>query len=147
MSLDSKIELETDAKFCTRWAKNNYNLAQIIFGLTVLASFVASILVGVGAKDWTTIGLSEFQGRVLLSAITALPAMLLLVNNTMRFEDRAKWFWKKCRKVERMLRAVKYDPNTDIPKVMKEYSDMAEEMEQEWPAFGSTPAQPKKAGP
>jgi hypothetical protein len=147
MSPDPKAELETEVIFCTRWAKNNYNLAQVIFGLSVLASFVSSILVGVGAKDWTAIGLNEFQGRVLLSAITALPAMFLLVNNTMRFEERAKWFWKKCRRLERMLRMVRYDPAVDVPTLMTEYSNMAEEMEQEWPAFGSTPTQPKKAGP
>ena len=146
MSAELRSELEVDTKFCQRWATNNYNLAQIIFGLSVLASFASSILVGIGAKDWSTIGINELQARIILSAITALPALFLLVNNTMRFEERAKWFWRKCRKLERMLRTVKYDPAANISAIGKEYSDMAEEMELEWPAFGSAPSQPKKAG-
>ena len=146
MTNDLLNEMSGEAKYCAKWARNNYNLAQAIFGLSVLASFVAAILVGIGAKDWTVIGLSELGGRILLSAMTALPALFLLVNNTFRFEERAKWSWRKCRKTEKLLRELRDSSAPDLARVSKDFSEMSEEMENEWPAFGSTPAQPKKAG-
>jgi len=146
MPTDLKGELEGEAKFCTRWARSNYNLAQLIFGLSVLAGFVSAILVGIGAKDWTAIGLTELGGRILLSALTAMSALFLLINNTLRFEERAKWCWKKCRKTERLLRELRDSPAPDTSRISTGFSVMSEEMEAEWPAFGSTPAQPKKSG-
>ena len=140
-------ELEDEAKFCSKWARNNYNLAQLIFGLSVLASFVSAILVGTGAKDWTAVGLTELESRILLSALTALPALLLLVNNTLRFEERAKWCWRKCRRTERLLRELRDSAAPDAARISTDFSAMSEEMEMEWPAFGSTPSQPKKSGP
>jgi hypothetical protein len=86
-------ELGREVVHRTKWAKHNFNWAQIIFALSVLSSFTAALLVGVGAKDWTAIGLSELQGRILLAALTGMPASFLLINNTMRFVERAKWFW------------------------------------------------------
>lgn len=146
MSTELLGEMTDESKYCAKWARNNYNFAQAIFVFSVLASFVAAILVGIGSKDWSVVGLSELGGRILLSAMTALPALFLLINNTFRFEERAKWSWRKCRKTERLLRELRDSPTPDLARVSKDFSEMSEEMENEWPAFGSTPAQPKKAG-
>ena len=139
-------EMTAEAKYCAKWARNNYNFAQAIFIFSVLSSFIAAILVGIGGKDWSVIGLSELWGRILLSAMTALPALFLLINNTFRFEERASWSWRKCRKTEKILRGVRDSSKPELVGASKEFSEMSEEMENEWPAFGSTPAQPKKGG-
>jgi len=139
-------DIDNQVKHCTKWATHNYNWAQIIFILSVLSSFTAAILVGVGQKDWTAVGLTEIGGRILLAALTGMPASFLLINNTLRFEEKAKWCWKKCRKSERLLRQLRDDPKADVAAISLEFSTMSEEMENEWPAFGATPSQPKKAG-
>ncbi len=139
-------EIEEQVRHCTKWATSNYNWAQVVFIFSVLSSFTAAILVGVGPKDWTVIGFSETGGRILLAALTGMPASFLLINNTLRFEEKAKWCWKKCRKSERLLRQLRDNPDADIARVSEEFSTMSEEMENEWPAFGTTPSQPKKAG-
>jgi len=143
-TLQAEIKAEVD--HCTRWARTNYNWAQIIFILSVLSSFFAAILVGVGAKDWTALGLSETGGRIALAMLTGMPASLLLINNTMRFEDKAKWCWKKCRKAERLFRRLRDEPAPDVATISAEFSSISEELENEWPAFGASPSQPKKPG-
>jgi hypothetical protein len=143
---DLKSEIAQEIQHCTTWAKTNFNWAQVIFILSVLSSFFAAILVGVGAKDWTALGLSETGGRIALAMLTGMPASLLLINNTLRFEDKAKWCWKKCRKAERLYRILRDDPNANIVTISTEFSTMSEELENEWPAFGASPSQPKKPG-
>jgi hypothetical protein len=137
-------DISKEVLHCSKWARHNYNWAQVVFVLSVLSSFVAAILVGVGPKDWTAVGLSETGGRILLAVLTGLPASFLLINNTLRFEERAKWCWKKCRKCENLLRKLRDDPSSDIPAISAEFSTVSEELENEWPAFGATPSQPKK---
>ena len=141
-----KDDIKKEVDHCTKWAKSNYNWAQVIFILSVLSSFLAAILVGVGAKDWSALGIGETGGRIALALLTGMPASLLLINTTMRFEDKAKWCWKKCRKSEMLFRRLRDDPATDVAQVSKEFSTMSEELESEWPAFGASPSQPKKPG-
>jgi hypothetical protein len=139
-------DLTEEIKHCTKWAKHNYNWAQIIFILSVLSSSVAAILVGVGAQDWTAIGVPETVARLLLAILTGMPATFLLINNTMRFEEKAKWFWKKCRRCERYVRQLRDDPASNVAAIAEEFSALSEELENEWPAFGASPTQPKKSG-
>jgi hypothetical protein len=146
MSQELLSELKQEINNCQLWARRNYNYAHLVFGFTVMASFVSAILVGSDAKDWTAIGLSERGGRNLLTALTAMPAALLLINNTLRFEERSKWFWRKCRKLQRLLRTMRDSVSPNSEDVSKEFSDISEDMEIEWPAFGSSPSQPKKTG-
>ena len=111
---DLKSEIEVEIQHCTTWAKTNFNWAQVVFIFSVLSSFVAAILVGVGPKDWTALGMSETGGRIALAMLTGMPASLLLINNTLRFEDKAKWCWKKCRKAERLFRMLRDDPQANV---------------------------------
>lgn len=146
MSQELVGELSKDIAHCQLWARRNYNYAHLVFGITVLASFIAAILTGSNAKSWPALGLDETGFRILLTALTAMPAALLLINNTLRFEERSKWFWRKCRKVQRLMRKLRDSKNPDPESISSEYSQISEELENEWPAFGSSPSQPKKTG-
>lgn len=143
---DLMTEIGREIQHCTKWAKANYNWAQAIFILSVLSSFFAAILVGVGPKVWTALHISETAGQIALAALTGMPASLLLINNTLRFEDKAKWSWKKCRKSERLYRRLRDESAVDVASISDEFSRISEELENEWPAFGSSPSQPKKPG-
>ncbi|MFJ2445131.1 hypothetical protein [Pseudomonas sp. NPDC087626] len=146
MSQELVGELSKEIDHCQVWARRNYNYAHLVFGITVMASFIAAILIGSNAKDWPEVGLGETGFRILLTALTAMPAALLLINNTLRFEERSKWFWRKCRKAQRLLRKMRDSRNPDPEVLSDEFSKISEEMENEWPAFGSSPSQPKKTG-
>lgn len=137
-----KQELERDIAFCTMWARRNYWWAHAVFGVSVLASFLSTVLVA-GNLDAL---FSPPLDRIIAGTLTALPAVMLLVNNTLRFEERAKWFWRKTRAAERYLRRLRDRDDPNRSQLGQEYSELAESMENEWPAFGSSPTQPKKDG-
>ncbi|MDH0895003.1 MULTISPECIES: hypothetical protein [unclassified Pseudomonas] len=75
--------------------------------------------------------------KVSLAIATALPATLLLVNTTLRFEDRAQWFWKKRLGTQRLLRELRDTENPDIYSVAKRFADFSDSMESAWPDFGT----------
>lgn len=133
-------DLQHDVTFCTKWARRNYWWAHLVFAISVLASFLSTVLIaGNLAKEvW-----KEPWDRLITSSVAALPAIMLLVNNTLRFEERTKWFWKKTRVAERFLRRLDGNANPHESALSDEYSRFCEELEGEWPAFGSSPAQPK----
>ena len=133
-------DLKRDIEFCTKWARRNYWWAHLVFAISVLASFLSTVLV---AGDLPEELFRKPWDRVIAATLAALPAVMLLVNNTLRFEERTKWFWKKTPAAERFLRRLGGVVDTERTKLSEEYSAFAEALENEWPAFGSSPAQPK----
>jgi hypothetical protein len=69
---------------------------------------------------------------------------MLVVNSTLRFEDRTKWFWKKARMTERYLRQLRDAEAPNRPQLSASFSEEAEKLEGEWPAFGASPGLPSK---
>ena len=67
-----------------------------------------------------------------------------MVNNTLRFEEHARW--RKARMAEKYLRRLRdaHDPLRDAPSA--EFSREAGQLESGWPAFGGPPVQPKANG-
>lgn len=135
-------ELKRTIEDCQWWAQRNYILAHLVFVVSVLGSFIAAVLASgdLGAK-W----FGEPANKAAVSILAALPGLMLLINNTLRFEDRTKWFWRKARLAERYYRQVR-DSGQGISKLSLEFSKECEKLEAEWPAFGSTPGQPSKPG-
>lgn len=140
-------ELTNVVSDCSKLAKRHYLYAQFAFAISVLASFLSSILTGIGTKDLSIlVAVNEITVKAILTVLTAVPATVLLVNNTIRFEERTKWFWNKTRKTEKLLRELKYSPATDAARISTAFSTLSEELENQWPALGTSPAQPKKQG-
>ena len=128
-------ELQNTVHESSRLARRSYIWAHLVFAVSVIGSFAASIL-----------AVSESVSPPLVAAVAALPALALMVNNTLRFEERTKWLWRKTRMAEKYLRRLRdaHDPARDA--LSAGYSSEAEQLESEWPAFGSAPAQPKAGG-
>ncbi|WP_421319939.1 hypothetical protein [Aeromonas veronii] len=128
-------ELKLIIKDCSKWARRNYLCAHIVFILSVLGSFAASVLAA-----------TDYKNGAVTAAFAALPGLMLLINNTLRFEERTKWFWRKLRLTENYYRRTRDadDPKTET--LSSKYSDESEKLEMDWPAFGSSPGQPKKSG-
>lgn len=127
-------ELSNSIENTIKWAKINYVLAHIVFTISIVSSFGGSLIIALG-KD-----------KILTVILAALPGLMLLINNTFRFEERAKWFWRKTRVSEAYSRELrdKSDPDTHL--LSQNYSRELAELELEWPAFGSSPSQPQKDG-
>ncbi|GHC13648.1 hypothetical protein [Cerasicoccus arenae] len=141
MSQELKDELEESINDCSRFAKRSYFWAQVLFLITILASFFASIL---AAGDLGKNLLGEECQKAVTALLAALPGTALLINNSFRFEERTKWFWKKVRVCEKLLRELRDSNNTDLEAVSSTYSEKMEELELEWPAMDSPAQQPKK---
>jgi hypothetical protein len=146
VATDLLTELQEEARHCKKWARRNYNFAHAVFLSSVLLSFMSSIVVSLDDVVWDALGWNHVLGRILLTVTTAAPAALLLVNNTLRFEERSKWFWKKTRVVQRLHRQLRDDPTADKASISRELGEVSETLEDQWPAFGATPSQPQKPG-
>ena len=133
MSQELKDDLEKEIKSCSRFARRSYIWAQLFFLIAILSSFFASILAA-GKADMP----------YLTALLAALPGTALLINNSFRFEERTKWFWKKVRISEKFFRKLRDSASPDIEEISATYSEKMEELETEWPAMDSPPQQPKK---
>ncbi len=136
-------ELQKTISETAGWARRNYVYAHSVFVLSVLGSFLASVLAA-GELGRTLFG--ENGNRVATAVLAAIPELMLLINNTLRFEDRTKWFWRKNRLSERYYRKLRDHAEPDIASLSDSYSAEVEKLEAEWPAFGTSPGQPSKAG-
>jgi hypothetical protein len=141
--MDEKFasELETELFHCRRWARRNYVFAHVVFALSVVSSFISTVLVS--GDQWQKV-FGNLNYRVITSLFASMPAVMLLVNNTLRFEERTKWFWRKARAVQRFWRELRDNPSVDIPALSKQFSELSESMEDEWPGFGAMPEQAVK---
>jgi len=116
-------------------------MGAISFLLTILASFFASVL---AAGD---LGVNLFGDyhKAVTAILAALPGTALLINNSFRFEERTKWFWKKVRVSEKLLRKLRDSSNPDLEAISSTFSEKMEELESDWPAMDSPVQQPKKS--
>lgn len=127
-----EAELKQIIEDCQRWARRNYIFAHTVFVVSVLGSFIAAVLAsGELGKEW----LGDSGNKAATAILAALPGLMLLLNNTLRFEDRTKWFWRKVR-----------DTGEGVSELSKSFSEESEKLEAEWLALGSSPGQPSKPG-
>lgn len=63
-----------------KWSSKDFTNSQWILWVAILSSFAATILVG-----------KEQIPKLVLAIIAGLPALMLMVDKTFRFRDRAKW--------------------------------------------------------
>ncbi|MCI0506043.1 MAG: hypothetical protein L0Z73_08005 [Gammaproteobacteria bacterium] len=105
-------------------ARQNHYAAFLVAILTALSSVIATILAAVGGKnEWAAI-------------FAAVPVTMIAINSTFRFEKKSAWHWRKNKKIEALIRSLKYeDAKPDA--VSKQFSQIEVEMDEEWVQFGS----------
>ena len=82
--------------------------------------------------------------KVVTAILALLPGTAILINNSLRYEEKTKWFWKKVRISEKLLRRLRDSSNPNIEEISSQFSEKMEELESEWPAMDSPAKQPKK---
>jgi len=136
-------KLHETAEDCARRARCSYRWTHVVFIASVLGSFAAAVLV---AGDLGESLLGPTANKAVTAALAALPGLMLLINNTLRFEERTKWFWRKARLAERYHRQLRDGTDPGVSPLSRSCSEECEKLEAEWPAFDATPGQPTKPG-
>lgn len=139
MSQDLKEDLEDAIHSSSALAKRTYFWAQLLFFITIISSFFASILAAgeLGAQ------LFPNYNKLVTAVLAALPGTAILINNSLRYEEKTKWFWKKTRVAEKFLRQLRDSIDPDVERISIQFSEKMEELESEWPAMDSPVKQPK----
>ncbi len=118
-------ELTEAATTARRLARRNYILAYFVSGVIVVSSITAGLLVGIsGIPTWC------------VGALASLPAAMVATSTVFRFEQKSAWFWKKTKRLDTLLRGLKYE-GADPVAISQAFSKIEEEMEQEWISFGT----------
>jgi hypothetical protein len=116
---------------CRRLAQRNYIAAYFIFASALTATALA-----------TFVSASELP-PVFRAFVTALPGLLILAHNTLRFQQKARWYWMKVRGLEALLNKLQLE-GASVPEVSKEFSELNLLLENDWPAFEPLPTEPPK---
>ncbi len=119
-------ELTATAKRTRKYGFRNYTAAYLVSGVAVLGSISATIL---SALDETS--------KLLTAIVASIPAVVLAINTTFKFERKALWHWRKSKRLFGLLRELKYE-KADEAKISKEFTKTDLDMFETWITFSST---------
>lgn len=108
-----------------RYARRNYILGYMVAGTTVLSSIAAGL----------TASFPSIPMEV-TAILASLPAAMVASTTAFRFEQKSAWFWRKSKRLESLLRSVRYE-TADVAIASKTLSQIEEDMEHEWVSFGT----------
>jgi hypothetical protein len=115
-------------------ARINYFTLFVLYVIAVAASVLATICAATG---WLP--------RAGLAVTTAVPGIVLLVNNTFKFNARAQWHFEKRRRLASLLRLRQSGANATTPaEVAEKWNRIDEEMDKAWPGWGTLPTIPHR---
>ena len=107
------------------YARRNYFLGYLVAAITVLSSIAAGLTVSF-----------EIIPREVTAALASLPAAMVASTTVFRFEQKSAWFWRKSKRLDTLLRAIRYE-GMGVAVASKTFSQIEEDMEQEWVSFGT----------
>ena len=117
-------------------ARGNYFTVWFLYAVSVGASILATVFAATGALD---------QSKTVLAVLTAIPGVVILVNNTFKFSARSQWHYEKKRKLDSLLRLAEAGAvATSDPEVAEKWNRIDEEMDKSWPGWGELPKSPDK---
>ena len=116
-------------------ARGNYFALWTMYVVAVAASIIATLF---AATKLLTGGW--------LAVLTAVPAVVLLVNNTFKFDARSQWHYEKKRRLASLLRLSQAGAKATSPaEVAEKWNRIDEEMDKLWPSWGALPTARHKA--
>jgi len=131
-----QAELESKASRLKWKGKRNYLFAYTLYGAAGLSSGIATI--------WTAaLAASKTSPNLWTAILAAVPALAVVLNETLKPEQKGRWCYEKRAALEAMLRASRYAGSPDAG-IVVEWNALEIKMEQEWPRFGSAPSKPTK---
>jgi hypothetical protein len=117
----------------------NYYVSFLLYIVAVLSSISATLMALSG----------NFSGPF-QATVTAIPGGALLIANTFRFNERARWHYNKKNQLNALYRLfVAQAPGTSPPELAEKWNKIDSAMEASWPGFGAlsgSPPGPRKSG-
>ena len=117
-------EIESIANRHAKLAELDYRASYSLSFLAVAGSIVASICAALGVEP-----------KALLAVLAIIPAAVLSIRGTFRFEEKASWHFKKSHKLKALTRSLKYG-GADPASVSVDFSKIEQELDERWPRFG-----------
>jgi hypothetical protein len=117
-----------------KWGSKDFAISQWILWIAILSSFAATILVGKQQID-----------SLLLAVIAGLPALMLMIDKTFRFRDRAKWHELYSLRVSEIRDAHQLG-EMDANEAAKKTAKLRAELHHKWPGenVSSIPSAPSE---
>ncbi len=129
MKDDLEKDLQEEIKKSNRWAGFNLLCAHIVYFVSIVASFSASIL---AVKSGTNKDLVTYT-----AVFSALSGTALTISSTFRFDERSRWFENRNKLLQGYYRKLRDDEKCDVAALSLEYSENMKELEKGWPGFGN----------
>jgi hypothetical protein len=114
--------LKEDILHSRKAARRNYFAAYTLNIIVVGASITAAILATANAPATYT------------AIFAALPAIVLSINTTFKFEKKSRWHWKKNKRIRGYLNSLEFEGANDAD-ISRAYSKFNEEMDESWEFF------------
>jgi hypothetical protein len=122
-------ELRAKRRFAARWARLNNLFAHLAFALIVFGTVASAFLIGISIP-------AEYKWIPSLTAL--IPGIVVLINTTLKFEQRARWFYHRELMSETLLNALECE-GEDEAAISRKWSAFILKEEGNWPPFGELP--------
>lgn len=129
MKDDLEKDLRKEIKKSAWWAKMNLTCTHIVYFVSIVASFSASIL---AAKSGDNPNFATYA-----AVFSALSGAALTISSTFRFDERSRWFENRNKLLQGYYRKLRDDETCDAVALSLEYSEKMKELEKGWPGFGN----------
>ena len=108
-------------------ARANYWTVYVMYLLALAGSVLATLMIA------ANVGSTPLRG-----VLTALPGIVLVINNALEFEKRSAWHWEKTRGLEELLDAltIQHQSSEDVSQRL---ATLNREMDAKWRFFGALP--------
>jgi hypothetical protein len=103
---------------------------------TVVASFVAAVLVVIGSNNP--------QRTVITAAVAGLPAMFTALQRVIDLGGRGQWYLSRATKLNTLARSLKYE-GLSVEEAAKRFGRIEADMDRRWIQLLST-SEPKNSG-
>ena len=129
---DLLSELERESALARRYCRRNFSVAATLFFIAVVSSGVAAVLASLGEAT---------VPRVVTAVVAALPALIISLNSTLRFDHRHRWHMEREVALKGLLSRLRWEgaPESEIS---SEYRAMDQRLKEQWQPFGDLPVGP-----
>jgi uncharacterized membrane protein len=131
---DIVSRLTEELKYLNRLGWWNHYAAYFFHLVSILASFAASLLAAFKSADVVLP-----NSLIWVAVVAAVPGTLLATQNVLRFEHKCRWYYKKARLLQHVLDTLKFE-HVKPEQASKKMRDIADQMDREWPGFGTVGA-------
>lgn len=121
-----RAEMAREIARSRKLARRNYLAAYVLFVISIGATVVAAL---VSASD---------ADPAVRAALTTIPGAAVLINSTLKLQEKARWYWRRVKRIEAFVRRSKL-ANASVESLSEEYSAFTLQMEDVWPDFEPLP--------